>query len=82
LSKLNENTPIDQVLETYGQLQHNAAMMAALVRKSPELRRRAIEDWIKYGMLCEFWRSIMIEYDQQDNLRLQGIYSQQRLTGN
>ncbi|MFM7372269.1 MAG: hypothetical protein ACKO2Z_31680, partial [Sphaerospermopsis kisseleviana] len=36
LSKLNENTPIDQVLETYGQLQHNAAMMAALVRKSPE----------------------------------------------
>ncbi|HLP87994.1 MAG TPA: hypothetical protein VK184_05225 [Nostocaceae cyanobacterium] len=82
LSKLNENTPIDQVLETYGQLQYNAAMMAALVRRSPELRRIAIEDWMRYGMLCEFWRNIMTEYNQQDNLRLKGIYSQQRLTGN
>jgi hypothetical protein len=82
LSKLNENTPIDQVLETYGQLQHNAAMMAALVRKSPELRRRAIEDWMKYGLLCEFWRSTIADYDQKDQLKLQGSYSQQMLKGN
>lgn len=82
LSKLHENTPIDQVLETYGQLQHNAAMMAALVRKSPELRRRVIEDWMKYGLLCEFWRSTIADYDQKDQLKLQGSYSQQMLKGN
>ena len=82
LSKLNKNTSIDQVLETYGQLQHNAAMMAALVRKSPELRRRAIEDWMKYGLLCEFWRSTIADYDQKDQLKLQDSYSQQMLKGN
>ena len=81
LSKLNKNTPIDQVLETYGQLQHNAAMMAALVRKSPELRRRAIEDWMKYGLLCEFWRSTIADYTQQEQLKLQASYSQQILKG-
>ncbi|MBC5797346.1 hypothetical protein H5968_19860 [Sphaerospermopsis sp. LEGE 00249] len=82
LSKLNENTPIDQVLETYGQLQHNAAMMAALVRKSPELRRRAIEDWMQYGLLCEFWRSTITDYSKPEQLKLQGNYSQQMLKGN
>ncbi|MFN6197418.1 MAG: hypothetical protein ACLBM7_12375 [Dolichospermum sp.] len=81
LSKLNKNTSIDQVLETYGQLQHNAAMMAALVRKSPELRRRAIEDWMKYGLLCEFWRSTIADYTQQEQLKLQASYSQQILKG-
>jgi hypothetical protein len=81
LSKLNKNTSIDQVLETYGRLQHNAAMMAALVRKSPELRRRAIEDWMKYGLLCEFWRSTIADYTQQEQLKLQASYSQQILKG-
>ena len=38
LSKLNENTPIDEVLKIYGQPQQNSAMMAALVKKIPELR--------------------------------------------
>ncbi len=66
LSKLNENTPIDEVLKIYGQLQQNSAMMAALVKKSPELRRRAIEDWIKYGLLCEFWRDTVRNYDNTE----------------
>jgi len=56
--------------------------MAALVRKSPELRRRAIEDWMKYGLLCEFWRSTIADYDQKDQLKLQGSYSQQMLKAN
>ncbi len=82
LSKLNENTLIDEVLKTYGQLQQNSAMMAALVKKSPELRRRAIEDWIKYGLLCEFWRETMRNYD---NTEIQVTEIQQPyklLTGN
>ena len=82
LSKLNENTPIDEVLKIYGQLQQNSAMMAALVKKSPELRRRAIEDWIKYGLLCEFWRETMSNYD---NTEIQVTEIQQPyklLTGN
>lgn len=81
LSKLNENTSIDDVLKIYGQLQHNAAMMTALVRKSPELRRRTIEDWIKYGILCEFWRNTIADYNKQDKLRLEGSDSELKLTG-
>ncbi|BDI19487.1 hypothetical protein ANSO36C_52890 [Nostoc cf. commune SO-36] len=68
LSKLDENTSIDEVLKIYGQLQQNAAMMAALVRNSPELKNRAIKDWIKYGLLCNFWRNIMNNYDFKNNL--------------
>lgn len=63
LSKLNENTPIEKVLEIYGQLQLNAARMAALVRNAPELKRRAVEDWLKYGVLCEFWRDTVAIYE-------------------
>ncbi len=70
LSKLNENTSINDVLKVYGQLQQNAAMMAALVEKAPELKRRAIEDWIKYGLLCEFWRGIMESYDNKKTFLL------------
>lgn len=62
LSKLNEKTAIDQVLKIYGQLQLNAARMAALARNAPELKRRAIEDWIRYGVLCEFWRNTIEDY--------------------
>ncbi|MEJ6480133.1 hypothetical protein N0Y54_01905 [Nostoc punctiforme UO1] len=68
LSKLDENTSIDEVLKIYGQLQQNAAMMAALVRNSPELKNRAIKDWIKYGLLCKFWRSTMNRYDFKNNV--------------
>lgn len=62
LSKLDETTPIDEVLKIYGQLQQNAAMMAALVKKAPELKRRAIQDWLKYGVLCEFWHDTIKSY--------------------
>lgn len=63
LNKLNENTPVDEVLKIYGQLQLNASRMAALVKDAPILRRRAIEDWIKYGILCEFWHQTIQGYD-------------------
>lgn len=67
LSKVDENTQIDEVLKIYGQLQLNAARMVSLVRNAPELKRRAIQDWIKYGVLCEFWRNIQA-YSLEDNL--------------
>ncbi len=82
LNKLDEKTSIDEVLKIYGQLQQNAAMMAALVRNSPELKNRAIKDWIKYGLLCKFWRSIMNSYDFQNSLILEQSFSQQLLTDN
>jgi cell division septum initiation protein DivIVA len=63
LSKLNENTPIKSVLEIYGQLQLNAARMAALTRNAPALKKIIVEDWIKYGVLCEFWYDTMKTYD-------------------
>lgn len=81
LSKLNENTSIDDVLKIYGQLQYNAAMMSALVKKAPELKRRAIEDWIKYGLLCEFWRNTMKNSDTTEPLMLEHKPSQKLLTG-
>ena len=37
---------------------------------------------MKYGLLCEFWRSTIADYDQKDQLKLQGNYSQQMLKGN
>ena len=81
LSKLNEKSSIDEVLKIYGQLQHNAAMMAALVKKSPELKRIAIQDWLKYGVLCEFWRGTIKTYDSTDPLLLKPEKSQPFLTG-
>jgi len=80
LNKLDEKTSIDEVLKIYGQLQQNAAMMAALVRNSPELKNRAIKDWIKYGLLCKFWRSIMNSYDFNNHLILENYYTQKILT--
>lgn len=80
LIKLNENTAIDEVLKTYGQLQLNAARMAALVKNAPELKRRAIEDWLKYGVLCEFWRDTMKSYDSSSPILLEAQMPQKILT--
>jgi ElaB/YqjD/DUF883 family membrane-anchored ribosome-binding protein len=80
LSKLNENTAIDEVLKTYGQLQLNAARMAALVKNAPELKRRAIEDWLKYGVLSEFWRETMKSYDFSPAILLEAQVPQRLLT--
>ncbi len=55
LSKLNENTPIHKIEEIYGQLQLNAARMAVLVKTAPALKKIAVADWIKYGILAQFW---------------------------
>lgn len=81
LSKLKENTSIDEVLKVYGQLQQNAAMMAALVKKSPEFKRRAIQDWLKYGVLCEFWHDTMTSYNYTDSLVLEHEKPQRFLAG-
>lgn len=70
LMKLNENTPINEVRDIYGQLQLNAARLSALTRNAPELRRIAIEDWLKYGMLGEFWRKTMQLYETTEPLLL------------
>ena len=80
LSKLNENTPIDEVLKIYGQLQLNAARMAALVKSAPELKRRAIQDWLKYGVLCEFWCYTRKSYDSTAPLLLEHQLPQRLLT--
>ena len=70
LSKLNEKTAIDEVLKVYGQLQLNSARMAALARNAPELKKRAIEDWIEYGVLCKFWRNTIEDYSSTEPLLL------------
>lgn len=62
LSKLNESLAIDEVIKIYSQLELNAVRMTALARNAKDLRKRAIEDWIKYGMLCEFWHRTIAEY--------------------
>ncbi len=63
LSKLNENTSIEKIVEIYGQLQLNAARMAALVRNAPILKRIAVDDWLKYGVISEFWFDTLKAYD-------------------
>lgn len=80
LSQLNENTSIDEVLKTYGQLQLNAVRMAALVKNAPELKRRAVEDWLKYGVLCEFWRDTIKTYDSSSPILLEEQMPQMLLT--
>ncbi|MDJ0795798.1 MAG: hypothetical protein QNJ51_03000 [Calothrix sp. MO_167.B12] len=67
LNKLDENTQIDEVLQIYGQLQLNATRMAYLARNSPELKRQAVADWINYGMLCDFWRNTVNNYELDGN---------------
>lgn len=81
LSKLNEKTAIDRVLKIYGQLQLNAARMAALARNAPELKRRAIEDWIRYGVLCEFWRNTIEDYAFTELLLLEPDKPQNPIIG-
>lgn len=81
LSKLKEDTPIDDVLKIYGQLQLNSARMAALVKNAPELKRRAIQDWLKYGVLCEFWRDTIKSYVYTAPLLLEQQLPQRLLTG-
>lgn len=63
LSKLDENTSIEKIVEIYGQLQLNAARMAALVRNAPILKRIAVDDWLKYGVISEFWYDTLKAYD-------------------
>lgn len=82
LNKLNENIPIDDVLKIYGQLQLDAARMSALVKKSPELRRRTVEDWLKYGLLCEFWRSVKQRYSVSDNFLKKDNHAPKLLSSN
>ena len=81
LSKLNEKTAIDEVLKVYGQLQLNAARMAALARNAPELKKRAIEDWIEYGVLCEFWRNTIEDYASNEPLLLEADKPQNLMIG-
>jgi len=81
LSKLDYNTPIDEVLKTYGQLQLNAARKATLVKNAPELKRRAIQDWFKYGVLCEFWRDTIKSYDSTAPMILEHQLPQRSLIG-
>jgi archaellum component FlaC len=82
LSKLDENTQIDEVLKIYGQLQLNATRMVSLVRNAPELKRLAIQDWIKYGVLCEFWRNTLQTYNLENNLPTSSQLSLNLLTSN
>ncbi|MBW4664740.1 MAG: hypothetical protein KME01_11175 [Chroococcus sp. CMT-3BRIN-NPC107] len=81
LNKLNEQTPIDDVIEIYGQLQLNALRMVVLVSESPELKRRAIQDWIEYGMLCDFWLNIARKYASTDFF-IEGLQTNQKLLVN
>ncbi|MBW4487229.1 MAG: hypothetical protein KME12_05510 [Trichocoleus desertorum ATA4-8-CV12] len=55
LSKLNENKPVEKIIETYAQLQHSAVLMKYLARGAPAFQNIFIKDWFKYGQLCEFW---------------------------
>jgi hypothetical protein len=78
LTKLTPTTPVQTIIETYGQLQLNAARMVALTRKAPELRKFAVEDWLKYGVLCQFWSNTIKIYDSTE-LEIESSPSQQQL---
>lgn len=78
LTKLIPTTPVQTIIETYGQLQLNAARMVALTRKAPELRKFAVEDWLKYGVLCQFWSNTIKIYDSTE-LEIESSPSQQQL---
>lgn len=56
LSKLNENTRIEKISETYAQLQYNAVLMKHLARGAPAFQQIFIKDWFKYGQLHDFWQ--------------------------
>ncbi len=55
LSKINENSSIETIFETYAQLQHRAVLMKYLARGAPAFQSIFIKDWFKYGQLCDLW---------------------------
>lgn len=55
LSKLNESTPVEQIIEIYAQLQHKSVLMKHFARGAPAFQQIFIKDWFKYGQLCDFW---------------------------
>lgn len=81
LSKLSEHTSVDEVLKTYEELQLNAAKMAALAKEVPSRKKRAIQDWLKYGALCQFWRDTLKTYNCTAPLALEPQKAQELLTG-
>ncbi|MDY7024212.1 MAG: hypothetical protein SWJ54_23155, partial [Cyanobacteriota bacterium] len=78
LAKLTPETPVQTIIETYAQLQLNAARMVALTRKAPEFRKLAVQDWLKYGVLCQFWSNTIRIYDSTD-VQMESSPSQQQL---
>lgn len=66
LKKLNEETPVEKIREVYGQLQLNAARMFILAEGASGLQQLVMEDWLKYGMLCDFWHTLSQRYDSLD----------------
>jgi hypothetical protein len=55
LSNINENSSIKKIFETYAQLQHRAILMKYLARGAPAFQSIFIQDWFKYGRLCDIW---------------------------
>ncbi|WP_017720922.1 hypothetical protein [Kamptonema formosum] len=80
LSQLSEHTSVEEVLKTYEELQLNAAKMAALAKEVPSRKKRAIQDWLKYGALCQFWRNTLKTYDCTAPLALDPQKAQELLT--
>jgi len=56
LSRVGETTPIQSIIETYGQLQLESIRMVAISRQAPALKKEVLKDWVKYGMLCDLWQ--------------------------
>ncbi|MFB2881369.1 alanine-zipper protein [Floridanema aerugineum] len=55
LKGLNENTTIARLTDSYGGLQLNAWKIACVSRGAPDLKKKLIQDWIKYGQLIDLW---------------------------
>lgn len=55
LEKLDENTKIQDLVDSYGGLQLNAWKMACVSRGAPGLQKNVMQDWIKYGQLINLW---------------------------
>ncbi len=57
LTRIDEKSSINKILDVYGQLQYNAARMNYVARSAPDFKDIFIRDWLKYGQLYRFWKN-------------------------
>ena len=59
-SQLSKDTPVKQIVTTYGQLQYNALEIMGIFRKTEIANVLYAQDYVYYGQLTKLWSKFLI----------------------